>query len=152
VGSADVFCAEYCGTRHAYMMTEVVVLEESEFRAWLATGGEPEPGSPGPVVVMERQGCLDCHSLDGTYDTGPTFLDLYGSTRTVERDGRRIEVTADEDYLRRAILEPGAELVVDFPPSMPPAPDLTPEQIDEIIGYLRELAGEPADGQAGGGR
>jgi len=113
-GTADVFCAEFCGTRHSYMMTEVVVLEEGEFRAWLASGETSSDEGPGPVVVMDRHGCLLCHSLDGTYDTGPTFKGLYGSVRTVMREGERIEVVADDDYLRRAILEP----VDDFLPGL----------------------------------
>jgi cytochrome c oxidase subunit 2 len=139
IGSTNVFCAEYCGQSHSYMMTEVVVMEEAAFRAWLEQDDTEEDG-PGAVVLMDRAGCLSCHSLDGTADTGPTFKGLYGSTQTVIRDGSRREVVADEEYLRRAILEPHSDLVVDFPPNMPPTQGLSDEELQEIIDYIKELA------------
>jgi cytochrome c oxidase subunit 2 len=146
-GSANVFCAEYCGQSHSYMMTEVVVLEDAEFRVWLEQE-EAEEAGPGAVVLMDRVGCLSCHSMDGTYDTGPTFRGLYGSTRTVFRDGSRREVVADEEYLRRAILDPHADQVVDYPPNMPPPVDLSEEEVQELVEYIKSLAGEV--GEAGG--
>jgi cytochrome c oxidase subunit 2 len=36
VGSYDVFCAEYCGLRHSYMYSTVVVLPEEQYNNWLA--------------------------------------------------------------------------------------------------------------------
>jgi len=151
-GSANVFCAEYCGQSHSYMMTEVVVLEDAEFRVWLEQEEVAEEGV-GAVVFMDQLGCLSCHSLDGTYDTGPTFLGLYGSTRTVMRDGSRREIVADEDYLRRAILEPHADQVVDYPPSMPPPVALADEEVLLIIEYIKSLAegAGPAEVEGGEG-
>ena len=75
-GRYRLFCAEYCGTRHSGMTGEVVVMEPTEYQAWLSGGsGEgslasarreavsgsgvqhlpsarragPRPGAPGPV-------------------------------------------------------------------------------------------------------
>lgn len=149
-GSANVFCAEYCGQSHSYMMTEVVVMEDEAFRVWLAQESPADSTGPGAVVAMDRVGCLACHSLDGTADTGPTFRGLYLSTRTVMRDGARREVVADEEYLRRAILEPHADLTVDFPPSMPPTEGLTDEELQGIIEYIKTLTLEE-DGDGGEG-
>ena len=143
-GSANIFCAEYCGQSHSYMMTQVVVMEDEEFRVWLEQDSTESLG-PGAVVTMDRVGCLSCHSLDGTYDTGPTFLGLYGSTRTVLRDGSRMEVVADEDYLRRAILEPQMEFLVDFPPNMPPTVGLSDSEVEEIIEFIKTLGSEDDD-------
>ena len=36
VGSYDVLCAEYCGLRHSYMYSAVVVLPQEQFDIWLA--------------------------------------------------------------------------------------------------------------------
>jgi cytochrome c oxidase subunit 2 len=36
VGSYDVFCAEYCGLRHSYMYSAVVVLPQDQYDIWLA--------------------------------------------------------------------------------------------------------------------
>jgi cytochrome c oxidase subunit 2 len=144
-GSANIFCAEYCGQSHSYMMTEVVVMEDEEFRVWLEQEGDEEAG-PGAVVLMDQLGCLSCHSLDGTYDTGPSFLGLAGSMRTVMRDGSRREVVADEEYLRRAILDPHADQVVDYPPSMPAPVGLSDDDLQLIIEYIMSLGEEAAEG------
>lgn len=34
LGMYDVFCAEYCGINHSYMLSKVVVLKEEEFEDW----------------------------------------------------------------------------------------------------------------------
>lgn len=42
VGDFEIFCAEFCGTRHSYMLSRLQVLPAAEFDAWLAdrvTGG-----------------------------------------------------------------------------------------------------------------
>ena len=36
IGSYDVFCAEYCGLRHSYMYSKVVVLPQDQYDSWLA--------------------------------------------------------------------------------------------------------------------
>jgi cytochrome c oxidase subunit 2 len=35
IGSYTLTCAEYCGLRHSYMLTKVVVLPEDKFNTWL---------------------------------------------------------------------------------------------------------------------
>ncbi len=34
MGKADIFCAEFCGQRHAYMLSEVVIMDKNEFSKW----------------------------------------------------------------------------------------------------------------------
>ena len=138
-GPADIFCAEYCGQRHSYMMSEVIVLEEDEFQAWYHTTAEEEAAGRGIPGMLAEHGCLDCHSLDGSEDVGPTFRGLYGSRRVVLRDGRQRELVADEDYLRRAIEEPDAEYVKDFDINMPGPEDLDEAATQAIIEYLKTL-------------
>ncbi len=36
IGSYDVFCAEYCGLRHSYMYSTVVVLPEGQYNKWMS--------------------------------------------------------------------------------------------------------------------
>src|SRR5687768_12692220 len=40
-GRYQLFCAEYCGTKHSGMIGQVVVMEPSEYQTWLS-GGAPE--------------------------------------------------------------------------------------------------------------
>jgi cytochrome c oxidase subunit II len=35
IGSYDIFCAEYCGLNHSYMLNKVVVMPEVEFNRWM---------------------------------------------------------------------------------------------------------------------
>jgi len=35
LGTFDVFCAEYCGLRHSYMYSAVVVMPQADFKKWL---------------------------------------------------------------------------------------------------------------------
>ena len=37
-GEFPLHCAEYCGTEHAEMIGKVIVMEPSQFQAWLAGG------------------------------------------------------------------------------------------------------------------
>ncbi len=149
IGSANVFCAEYCGQNHSYMMTQVVVMDEEEFRVWLESDDAGEQSSTA-MVAMDREGCLACHTLDGTASVGPTFKGLYSSTRTVMRDGARRDIVADEEYLRRAITEPHVEQVVDYPPSMPPPVNLTDEEVESIVEYIKGLAADEENEEMGG--
>ncbi|MFC1529770.1 cytochrome c oxidase subunit II [Gemmatimonadota bacterium] len=145
LGETNIFCAEYCGQQHSYMMSEVVVMGDDEFQAWLADEAPTIPEGPGGAVVLERNSCLNCHSLDGTRDTGPSFLGLYGSTQVVIQGSQEVTVTVDETFLRRSIVHPEAERAKGFRTNMPPPVDITEEEIDEIIEYLKTL------GVSGGG-
>ncbi len=62
--------------------------------------------------LYEADGCSDCHSLDGTRMTGPSWEGLAGSRVTLS-DGRT--VTADDAYLTRHIIEPNALTVQGYP-------------------------------------
>ncbi len=35
-GSYDIFCAEYCGLNHSYMLNKVVVMPEMDFERWMS--------------------------------------------------------------------------------------------------------------------
>ena len=100
------------------------------------------PASLSPAAAAGRDtaadaGCAACHGADGQGGIGPAWVDLYGATVTLEGGAT---VVADDAYLTRAITDPEAERVEGFPLQMP-ANDLTPEQVAEIVAYLRELGG-----------
>lgn len=79
-----------------------------------------------------------CHSTEGSSGTGPTFAGLYQSEVTLT-DGTT--VTADEDYLRRSIIEPEADVVEGFTPLMPSgfSERLSDDKIDALIAYIAAL-------------
>jgi cytochrome c oxidase subunit 2 len=65
--------------------------------------------------LYSADGCEDCHSLNGTPDTGPTWKGLYGS-RVELTNGHT--VTADSAYLTEHIVNPNALTVRGFPGSV----------------------------------
>jgi cytochrome c oxidase subunit 2 len=133
-GSYDLFCSQYCGTGHSAMITTVEALPETEFAAWLnrVEQGTEHPGKE----LLEKHSCLGCHSLDGSPKVGPTFKGIWGRHETVLTGGVEHEIVEDENYLRRSILDPKADIVKGFPPVMPVLP-LKEEEIREIISFLK---------------
>jgi cytochrome c2 len=84
--------------------------------------------------LYSADGCEDCHSLNGTPNTGPTWKGLYGS-RVALTSGRT--VTADSAYLTEHIVDPTALTVRGFPGSV---------MEEAIVGD--GLANKPADVRA----
>ncbi len=141
VGIFDVFCTQYCGLQHATMVTKIKVLPGEEFNQWYQKGKEEieaSKGKPRGTQLYQEKGCMACHSIDGTPRVGPTLKGLFGKTITVMTDGKERNITADEAYLRKSILEPNADVVKGFPPIMPPE-KMTKDEIDELIHYIKEL-------------
>ena len=138
-GSYDLFCSQYCGTGHSAMITTVEALPPAEFDVWLnrrESAGE-QPGKE----LLEKYGCLGCHSLDGSPKIGPTFKGIWGRSVTVVTAGAERTLFVDVPYLRRAILEPKADIVKGFPPIIPAFP-LKDEELTTIIGFFK--SGGPA--------
>jgi cytochrome c oxidase subunit 2 len=154
-GTFDIFCAEYCGQRHSYMLSKVVVVPEPEFEAWVNEGVEAIEPAPAEGVTPEElaarlqrtgerlsvlKGCNVCHSIDGSKLVGPTYKGLFGRTETVVTGGQSRQVTVDEAYIRRSILEPAADIVEGYQPVMPPqAGVITDEEITALTEYLKGL-------------
>lgn len=151
-GRCDIFCAEYCGLRHAYMMSKVVVMPRPAFDSWLQTEVKPpapaqEAGSTADVQAQLRaagerlikvKGCTACHSTDGTRLVGPTYKGIFGRTESVTTAGQKHNVVVDEAYIKRSIMEPAADVVEGYDPVMPKL-DLTEDEIAAIIAYLKTL-------------
>ncbi len=81
-------------------------------------------------------GCVACHTTDGSESVGPTWLGLYGSTKTLSDDST---VVADDAYLKESILDPAAKLVKDYSALMPPY-SFEDEELDALIAYIQSLA------------
>ncbi|MBX3364315.1 MAG: cytochrome c [Phycisphaeraceae bacterium] len=124
---------------------------------WLLRSGPRQASSSpmhGPPAVSEADraartlvdrgrnysmylGCNACHSTDGSRMQGASWVGLYGSTIRLS-DGRT--VIADEAYIRRSIVDPGAELREGFANVMLPYDELTDEQLDALVAYIRSFA------------
>ena len=91
----------------------------------------------GRVVALDN-GCAVCHGQYGQGGAAGTFFGLWESEVELE-DGRT--VVADGDYLRRAIVDPAAEIVAGSDLEMP-AVTLTDEQVDAMLTWIEALADE----------
>ncbi len=142
LGEYDILCAEYCGERHAYMISKVIVKDERDFLAWY-TAEEKDTHMELTSVgfqTSQEYGCLGCHSSDGTKMYGPTFKNLFGSERTVVlENGETTTVVADEAYLKRAILEPDVELIEGFRKGAMPSykSRMSDEEVEQVIEYIK---------------
>ncbi len=139
-GTFPVFCAEYCGKSHSDMLSQVVVHEGDGYEQWLEQK-ERELENMPPVqlgeLVFKQFGCGACHSIDGTPNTGPTLKGVWGKTETLT-DGRQVVV--DENYVRKSVLEPMADIVQGYPPQMPSFKgQISDKKLDGLIAYIKSL-------------
>jgi cytochrome c oxidase subunit 2 len=154
-GRYEVFCAEYCGLSHSGMLGEIVVMPAAEFDQWLAEqrrgiqvaqDSAPRPGDPVRPAsnlveegrrVASEQGCLKCHSVDGTRHIGPTWTDLYGRD---EKLATGKTVHADEAYLTKSMMDPSADVVAGYQNVMPTYQGkLSPPEAAAIVEFIKSL-------------
>jgi cytochrome c oxidase subunit II len=141
-GRFYLFCGLYCGTDHSQMGGYVYVLPETEYAQWLAAGGE-RPAAPAASLAEEGRRIfaeLNCGSCHGGQDTvfGPTLAGIAGTQRRM-RTGEVL--TADDDYLRNAIVNPSMHLVQGYENTMPQDYDrqLQEWQIRALIEHIKTL-------------
>ncbi|MDB4931635.1 MAG: Cytochrome c oxidase polypeptide [Myxococcaceae bacterium] len=159
-GDTRFYCAEYCGaadapvigadgvareTGHFSMGGPVHIIPQSQWQEFLvgilrapthANGTEFTPAEWGEQLYT-AQNCNTCHSVNGSAMTGPTWQHIFGHDVALA-DGSHVPV--DENYVRRSILEPNAQVVQGFNPVMPSYQgSLTDRQLDALIAYIRSL-------------
>ncbi|MFQ6612629.1 MAG: cytochrome c oxidase subunit II [Fidelibacterota bacterium] len=140
-GNYTLTCAEYCGTGHSEMLGTVSVLPENDYEAWLASS-ERVVDTSIPLHELGRQlftakACNACHMTDGTVKIGPALNGIFNHEVELS-DGKKVVV--DENYLRRSILEPQADIVQGFPPTMPTYQGLIKDrELDALVAYIKSL-------------
>ena len=145
-GVYHLFCAEYCGTDHSGMIGQVIVMEPIEYQAWLTSGGATTGSlAANGEQLFQQLGCLTCHRSD-TPGRGPNLAGIFGK-RVLLDDGRT--VTADENYIRESILNPGAKIVSGFKPIMPTYQgQVTEENLMALVAYIKSLSQPQPSGVA----
>jgi cytochrome c551/c552 len=90
-------------------------------------------------TLVQNNGCLACHSTDGSQLVGPTWQGVYGSEETLA-DGTT--VTVDDEYIRESIVDPNAKIVEGFQPNIMPqnfGETLSDSDIEAITAYIKSL-------------
>ncbi len=120
----------------------------------LATSPDLEPASeeefpPAQLLNLVRvgteaaaqQGCLRCHTLDGTAHIGPTWAGLYRA-RIPLTTGQT--VVADEAYLTESMMDPLAKIHAGYAPVMPSYHGLlSPAESAAMIELIKSLRDVP---------
>jgi protein SCO1/2 len=106
--------------------------------AWADPGSDVKSDSPGANLYVAC-GCVACHSQG---HVAPPLTGLFGS-KVLLADGKT--VTADENYLHRALLNPDSVRVAGYPRLMPNyRVQLSDEQVGQVIQYIESLASKPS--------
>jgi len=145
-GSFELFCSEYCGMNHSYMYTYVKVLPQDQFNKWYVdTVKRVEAAVDSPTAsgkrIMKNIGCFACHSVDGSKLVGPSFKGIYGHAATVVTGGNEREVTVDDEYIKKSIYEPNADVVKGFNKGLMLSytGQLSEDDVKLITEYLKSL-------------
>lgn len=139
-GSYNLFCTEYCGTKHSEMIGKVRVVTTAQYTEWIEKASGPAPGesiADYGAKLYQQKACITCHSVDGKAGTGPSFKGIFGHNAELEAGG---SVLVDENYIRESILEPKAKVVKGYQPVMPTYQGLLKDkQIDALVEYIKSL-------------
>jgi cytochrome c oxidase subunit 2 len=139
-GTYHLFCAEYCGTNHAHMAGELVVLPPEEFARWLAAGNS-QPLAREGEALFRAHGCSGCHGVNASV-RAPPLQGIFGRPVALA-DGST--VIADETYIRDSILFPRKAVAAGYEPIMPTfRGQLAEDDIFKLVAYITSLSGEPA--------
>jgi len=142
IGDYEILCAEYCGLMHSYMTAKAKVVSQEEFDAWLAdfTPVEKDNVHPGSEII-NANACTACHSIDGTRLVGSSFKDLWGAKKIVIVGGKEKEITVNEEYIKKSIYDPDAEVVQGFNKGLMRSYTgvISEEDADKIVEYLKTL-------------
>lgn len=109
--------------------------------ALAACGGNQDEAASSPLAAQGRElansaGCSACHGTDGRGGgVGPEWIGLAGSTVTLE-DGS--QVVADTDYVRRAIIDPSADVRAGYTIQMPDV-NLDDDEVAALVAYIEEM-------------
>ncbi len=110
------------------------------------------------ATLYTQLGCQGCHAVNGAAGVGPALNDVYNNPVTLD-NGQ--SVTADDTYMRAAILQPNDQIVQGYQAGVMSAgitgvlPQLNSgDTTDALLAYLKSIssaAGAGASPSAGGG-
>jgi cytochrome c oxidase subunit 2 len=147
-GRYPIYCAMYCGTQHSEMGGYVYAMPPKEYDQWLKNGGN----NIAEMSMQERGGrlfkvlaCDNCHT-DHSTDRAPGLAGIYGTQRVMS--GGSTE-TADDAYMREAILKPGDKLSAGYANTMPNYDgQISEEDVLDLVAYIKSLNQPNAKGKA----
>jgi len=136
VGTYHLFCTQYCGTGHSQMIGWVVVMSPEDFRKWLANSTSGDSLAQNGERLFASLSCNACHNTQPDA-RGPNLVGVYGSQLTLANGET---VTADDAYLRQAILDPSQHVTQGYTPIMPTYQgQISEDGVIALVEYLKNL-------------
>ena len=115
----------------------IPTLPPTEFETTAVAGGGTTTVQIDAAELALTTGCLGCHSIDGSTSIGPSWLGIYGTSKTLS-DGTSVNV--DDDYLHESIVSPSAKLVEGYQALMPAyGEQLSEDEIAALVEYIKGL-------------
>lgn len=162
VGDYVIECAEYCGLKHSMMFSAVIAMNREDFDNWykqegkdsVDTSSEEEVQDSSKVAeettakleiplhnLLREKGCMNCHTLDGSEKLAPSFKGIAGTKQIVLTDGEEREIVVDDDYLRKSIISPNADIVKGYAMGMMPSQkyNLDDEELAKVIESIKSI-------------
>lgn len=135
-GTYHLFCTQYCGTNHSAMIGDIVVQSADDYKAWLQGSTSGMSLAQNGERLFASLSCNACHN--GRADArGPSLAGVFGTKLTLAGGGT---ATADEAYLREAILNPSEHVTQGFAPIMPTYQgQISEDGVIALVEYIKNL-------------
>jgi len=138
-GKFPIYCAMYCGTQHSEMGGYVYAMPPKEYAEWLKNGGN----NIGEMTMEDRGerlfkvlACDNCHTAQST-DRAPGLAGIYGTKRVMSGGSA---VTADDAYMREAILKPANQLSAGYANTMPEYNgQISEDDVLNLVAYIKSM-------------
>ncbi len=129
-----IFCTQYCGNGHSEMHAKAYVLDKADYDKKLSEAAnifvDHTTKKPLPFADVGKKlytsNCAQCHTVDGSLGTGPTWKGLYKSNvKFASSNVPGFALSEGDDdakwnaYLVESILHPEAKIVEGFQNVMP---------------------------------
>jgi len=135
-GTYHLFCTQYCGTDHSMMVGDIVVLSPEDYKKWLASSTSGNSLAQDGERLFASLSCTACHNTRPDA-RGPSLANVYGAKLTLT-SGQAI--TADDAYLREAILNPSQHITQGYAPIMPTYQgQISEEGVIALVEYIKHL-------------
>jgi len=136
IGTYHLFCTQYCGTQHSQMIGDVVVLSQEDYKEWLKDSTSGMSLAQNGERLFASLSCAACHNARPDA-RGPSLANVYGSQQRLV-NGQT--VTADDAFLRQAILNPSQHVTQGYAPIMPTYQgQVSEEGIIALVEYIKAL-------------
>jgi cytochrome c oxidase subunit II len=136
VGTYHIFCTQYCGTNHSQMDGWVYVMTPDDYKKWLQGSTSGQSLAQNGERLFASLSCNACHNTQPDA-RGPNLVGVYGSHLTLANGET---VTADEAYLRQAILDPAQHVTQGYTPIMPTYQgQISEDGVISLVEYIKNL-------------